>query len=63
MLLALGASVTLPAFTKNLSPIFFHFFMVGWVTQMIFGVAFWMFPIINRDQPRGSHKVGWPISS
>ena len=59
MLLALGRNVTLPGFAQYLSPIFFHFFMFGWVTQMIFGVAFRIFPNINRDQPRGSHKVGW----
>ncbi len=28
-----------------LAPVFFHLFVWGWVTQMIFGVAYWMFPI------------------
>ncbi len=27
--------------------------MVGWVTQMIFGVAYWMFPRISKENPRG----------
>jgi hypothetical protein len=27
-----------------LQPVYFHLLMVGWVTQLIFGVVFWMFP-------------------
>lgn len=42
-----------------LSPVYFHAFMVGWVTQMIFGVAFWMFPKASRDQPRGNERLVW----
>lgn len=35
----------------------FHLFFVGWVTHMIFGVAYWMFPTQSRENPRGSV---WP---
>jgi hypothetical protein len=42
-----------------LSPAYFHLFMVGWVTQMIFGVIYWMFPIITRARPRGNEQLGW----
>lgn len=35
--------------------------MVGWVTQMIFGVIYWMFPIITRAQPRGNERLGWAV--
>ncbi|HZD58520.1 MAG TPA: hypothetical protein VE136_17435, partial [Anaerolineales bacterium] len=35
---------TLPAFVGTLTPVYFHLFLVGWVTQLIFGVVFWMFP-------------------
>lgn len=31
----------------------FHLFFVGWLTQLIFGVAYWMFPTQSRDMPRG----------
>ena len=34
-------------------PVYFHLFMVGWVTQMIFGVAYWMFPRVSKENPRG----------
>ena len=36
-----------------LSPVYFHLFMVGWVTQLIFGVAYWMFPKFTKAMPRG----------
>jgi len=42
-----------------LSPVYFHLFMVGWVTQAIFGVVFWMFPKYSLSAPRGSERLGW----
>jgi hypothetical protein len=33
--------------------------MVGWVTQLIFGVAYWMFPKASRVAPRGSDGLAW----
>jgi hypothetical protein len=38
-------------------PVYFHFFMVGWVAQLIFGVVYWMFPRYTREQPRGSETL------
>ena len=46
-------AVRLPALVEALMPVYFHLFMVGWVTQMIFGVAYWMFPRISKENPRG----------
>lgn len=34
-----------------LSPVYFHLFMVGWVTQLIAGVAYWMFPKFSKERP------------
>ncbi len=42
-----------------LMPVFYHLLMVGWVTQLICGVAFWMFPPYSREQPRGDERLGW----
>jgi hypothetical protein len=36
-----------------LTPIYIHLFVVGWITGMIFGAAYWMFPKFSKDQPRG----------
>lgn len=44
---------------SGLGPVYFHLFMVGWVTQIIFGVAFWMFPKFSKEHPRGYEVLGW----
>lgn len=40
-------------------PVFYHTLMVGWITQIIFGVSIWMFPRLTRERPRGSELLGW----
>lgn len=49
----------LPVATALLGPVAVHAFVVGWITQMIFGVAHWMFPRYSAAAPRG--KVGLGI--
>jgi hypothetical protein len=34
-----------------------HVLVVGWITQMIFGVAYWMFPRFSKERPRGSSPL------
>lgn len=59
LLISLNATLILPSFVSFLNPVFYHLLVVGWVTQMIFGVIYWMFPIITRQNPRGSLWLGW----
>ena len=33
-----------------------HLLTVGWLTQLIWGVAFWMFPVASRERPRGNES-------
>ena len=40
-------------------PIYIHLLVEGWITLLIIGVVFWMFPKFSRDLPRGSEKLGW----
>lgn len=40
-----------------LTPIYIHLLVVGWITGMIFGVAYWMFPKFSREQPRGVNRL------
>ncbi len=42
-----------------LRPVWLHFFMVGWVTQMIWGVAYWMFPLTRGQRERGPDRAAW----
>ncbi len=59
LILALPNAISLPPFIRAMNPAYFHLFLVGWVTQMIFGVIYWMFPIITRVNPRGNETIGW----
>jgi cbb3-type cytochrome oxidase subunit 1 len=59
VLQAARSPLNLPAGLNAFSPVYFHLFMVGWVTQLIFGVVFWMFPKYSKEQPRGSETLGW----
>lgn len=52
-------TIVMPAFVSALGPVYFHLFLVGWVTQLIFGVVFWMFPKYSLERPRGSEVLGW----
>jgi len=40
-----------------LTPVYIHLFVVGWITGMIFGVAYWMFPKFSKEQPRGMNGL------
>ncbi|MFN2223976.1 MAG: hypothetical protein PVH65_12875 [Chloroflexota bacterium] len=59
LVLALSNLVNLPKFVRFMNPAYFHLFLVGWVTQMIFGVIHWLFPIVTRTRPRGNERIGW----
>jgi cbb3-type cytochrome oxidase subunit 1 len=47
----------LPPVLATLSPVYFHLLMVGWVTQIIFGVVYWMFPKYSKEKPHGSENL------
>lgn len=40
-------------------PTYVHILVVGWLTQLIFGVAYWLFPRYSAELPRGSRQLGW----
>jgi hypothetical protein len=40
-----------------LGPAYVHMLVVGWITNMIFGVAYWMFPKFSPDAPRGDNAI------
>jgi hypothetical protein len=53
--------LNLPNSIAVLNPVYLHLFMVGWVTQLIIGIVYWMFPKFSREQPRGSDKLAWTV--
>jgi hypothetical protein len=42
-----------------LLPTYLHLFVVGWITQIIIGVALWLFPKWSKEQPRGREWMSW----
>lgn len=56
-----GILLALPGETliSGLFPVYIHTLAFGWLTQLIFGVALWMFPKYSSAQPRGHEWLGW----
>jgi hypothetical protein len=65
LLLGLGLGVATPAFFSSgpwaaaLWPVQLHLITVGWLTQLIFGVAWWLFPRAPAGPVRGDERTGW----
>jgi len=62
LLLALALGVALFLLPSDLPaaalvPVQIHAFVVGWITQLIFGVVYWMFPKASLERPRGSPSL------
>lgn len=51
------ASDALPA--GGWQPVYVHLLVMGWATQMIFGVAYWMFPRRRPLDLSVFDRVGW----
>lgn len=64
--LVLGVILQLPAARRALPalafawPAYVHLFMLGWITQLILGVAFWMFPKAPGDTGKRADRT-WPL--
>jgi heme/copper-type cytochrome/quinol oxidase subunit 1 len=59
VLLLARSAIDLPVEIAALSPVYFHLLMVGWVTQLIFGMLFWMLPKYSKERPRGNERLVW----
>lgn len=59
--LALSGAGGLPPVLLALRPLAWHLLTVGWTTQLIFGVAFWMFPHMPGGPPRGDERLAWLV--
>ena len=47
------------AFDSVLQPVYWHLLLVGWLMQLIFGVAYWMFPAATPKSPQRRPIAGW----
>ncbi len=59
LLLAAAGVWKLSIPSGGLFPAYFHLLAEGWITLLIMGVVFWMFPKFSRQKPRGNERVGW----
>ncbi|HUG28764.1 MAG TPA: hypothetical protein VMK53_10780 [Gemmatimonadales bacterium] len=48
-----------PSWLGALWPTLLHLLVMGWITQLIFGVSHWMFPRHTAVAPRGSEQLMW----
>lgn len=46
---------------NGLQPVAVHLLIVGWLSQLVFGVAYWMFPKQSKERPRGDDRLGWAM--
>lgn len=58
-LLALRPLLPLPPIVSATMPVYFHLFLVGWLTQLIFGTVFWLFPPADPPRPELETWLGW----
>jgi hypothetical protein len=50
-----------PNAIQSLKPVYLHFIFIGWVTQLIMGVGYWMFPKYTTAKPRGDVWLVWAV--
>lgn len=46
-------------FLAAMWPTYLHLLVLGWLTQLIFGVALWLFPKYSPSRPRGDERLSW----
>ena len=62
--LLLGVAMQLPAAPRDpllraAWPTYLHFLTVGWLLQLIIGIALWLFPRRSAARPRWCEWLGW----
>lgn len=57
--LAAGPVMAMPGWMAAFGPAWVHLFVVGWLTQLVFGVAYWLFPRYSRARPYGRTGPVW----
>lgn len=61
VLLVAGSVIRVPPQVAALFPVYLHVLVVGWITQLIAGVAYWMFPKYSKESPRGNERLSWGV--
>ena len=61
LLVSLVVGVAQPSLATGLIvwPTYVHLLVLGWLTQLIFGVAYWMFPRYRGMTSAWRERIGW----
>ncbi|MFN8671599.1 MAG: hypothetical protein U0457_05860 [Candidatus Sericytochromatia bacterium] len=57
VIILLSEIFTFPDLFYNLNPVYFHLFMLGWLNQLVFGVAWWLFPLLPKDKNNSKKEL------
>jgi hypothetical protein len=60
-LLSAKTLLNLPDTIMLMNPTYLHVLVMGWITQLIIGISYWMFPKYSKEKPRGDERIGWFI--
>ena len=58
-LILANKSIPLAPLIWALLPIHIEFLILGWLTQLALGVAFWILPRLTSSTPRGDERWSW----
>ena len=61
LLVAAQKSFGLPPAIATLRPVYLHLIVLGWLTQLIMAVAYWMFPKFSKEMPSGNERLAWAV--
>jgi heme/copper-type cytochrome/quinol oxidase subunit 1 len=60
-LMMTGKWIEVPRWVWLLRQTHVHLLTFGWITQLIFGIAYWMLPRLTKYEPRGNELVNWLV--
>ena len=58
-LLLANKGVMISPFIWALLPIHIEFTFIGWMMQLVIGIAFWILPRFSNSPPRGDERWSW----
>lgn len=58
-LILANKSIPFAPFIWTLLPIHIEFLILGWLTQLALGVAYWILPRLTSSTPRGDERWSW----
>jgi membrane-bound acyltransferase YfiQ involved in biofilm formation len=61
MLLLFLEALPIPDMRVSVRPVYLHMLVMGWLTQVVFGVSLWMFPRTRVQRKKGDSNAVWVV--